>query len=99
MAAGKGRSCRTHPVSFDHHLPRIRGGQKDEDEARRCRWWTKHQWTRFKCRGDVMRIREGLTLTEQQMKRQQVPRLNSFANVEYSCGLTALTAPCTRDTE
>ena len=58
-----------------------------------------HQRTRFKYCGDAMRTREGLTLIEQQLKRQQVPRLKSFANVEYSCGLTALTAACTRDTE
>ena len=55
------------------------------------------QWTCFMQRGDANATREGVTLTEHQLKGEQVPRVQLFANVNNSGGLTALTASCTRD--
>lgn len=57
------------------------------------------RWMRFKHRGDATRAHEGSTLTEQQLKEQQVPHLRLFAIEDYYRGLTALTASCTRDSE
>jgi hypothetical protein len=55
------------------------------------------QWMCFMQRGDANATREGVTLTEHQLKEEQVPRLQLLANVDNSGGLTALTASCARD--
>ena len=44
-----------------------------------------------------MCTREGVTLTEHQLKAKQVPRLQLFANVDNLANLSTLTDPCTRD--